>query len=83
MKARIIQIGKAKTVRLPQSLIEQADLQEVVELAAEPGRIVICGAARPRAGWAAAAKRMRDRGEDRLIEPTAATKFDAEEWRWR
>lgn len=83
MKARIIQIGKAKTVRLPQSLIDQADLQEVVELAAAPGRIVICGATRPRAGWASAAKRMRDRDEDRLIDRTAATRFDAEEWQWR
>jgi antitoxin component of MazEF toxin-antitoxin module len=83
MKARIIQIGKAKTVRLPQTLLKEADLKEVVELAAEPGRIIIRGATRPRAGWASAAKRMRGRGEDRLVAPVPATKFDEEEWRWR
>ena len=83
MKARIVRIGKAKAVRLPQKYLRRADLREVVELAAEPGRIIISGAARPRAGWASAAKRMRDRGEDRLILPALPTKFDEDEWQWR
>ena len=83
MKSRIINIGKAKTVRLPQKLLKAADLREVVVLAAEPGRIIIRGATRPRAGWASAAKRMRARGEDRLVAPVPPTKFDEEEWLWR
>ncbi|MSP37136.1 MAG: AbrB/MazE/SpoVT family DNA-binding domain-containing protein [Deltaproteobacteria bacterium] len=83
MKARIIQIGKAKGVRLPNKLVKVAHLREEVELAAAPGHITIHSAARPRAGWSASAKRMRERGEDRLVAPVPATKFDEEEWRWR
>ncbi len=83
MKTRIVQIGNSRGVRLPKVLIEEAQLEEEVELAAEPGRIVIRRASRPRAGWAAAARKMRERNEDRLLDPTTPTHFDEKEWKWR
>jgi antitoxin MazE len=83
MKTRIVQIGNSRGVRLPKVLLEEAQLTDEVELQAEPGRIVIRGATRPRTGWAAAARRMRERGEDRLLDPVTATRFDEEEWKWR
>ena len=82
MKTRIVQIGNSRGVRLPKVLIEEAHWKEV-ELAAELGRIVIRSASRPRAGWAAAAPIMRERNEDRLLDPATPTQFDVKEWKWR
>ena len=36
-----------------------------------------------RAGWAEAARQMRQRGDDRLVDPYMSTRFDREEWEWR
>jgi antitoxin MazE len=67
---------------LPKILIEEAQLEDEVELEAEPGRIVIRRGSPPRAGWAAAARKMRERDEDRLLDPPTTTKFDEKEWKW-
>jgi antitoxin MazE len=83
MKARIVRIGNSRGVRLPKTLIEHAGLPEEVELLAEPGRIVVKAIRRPRAGWAEAAQRMRQRDGDHLIDAPTATRFDEEEWVWR
>ena len=83
MKARIVRIGNSRGIRLPKVLLEDAQLSEEVDLQAEPGRIVIRRAARQRAGWASAARRMRERGEDQLLEPPTSTRFDEKEWTWR
>jgi hypothetical protein len=64
-------------------LLQEAQLEGEVELQAEPGRILISKSAKPRAGWAEAARRMRERGEDRLLDPQTPTRFDKEEWKWR
>ena len=39
-------------------------------------------AAKPRAGWEEAAREMRDRGEDGLLDSGFATEFDESEWVW-
>jgi antitoxin MazE len=83
MKSRIVQIGNSRGIRLPKILLEEAQLPDEVELEAEPGRIIIRRGDRPRTGWAAAARRMHERGEDGLLDPTTATRFDEEEWKWR
>ena len=57
-------------------LLEEAQLADEVELEAEPGRIVIRRGNRPRAGWAAAVRKMRERNKDRLLDPTTPTRFD-------
>ena len=38
---------------------------------------------RPRAGWAEAARTMRQRNDDRLPDEPAKTRFDEAEWEWR
>ena len=78
MKSRIVQIGNSRGIRLPKVLLEEAQLADEVELQAEPGRIVIRRGDQPRAGWAAAARRMRERDEDRLLDPTTPTKIKKE-----
>lgn len=83
MKGRIVQIGNSRGIRLPKVLIEEAQLEDDVELEAEPGRIVIRRVSRTRAGWTAAARKMRERNEDRLFDPTTPTRFEEKEWKWR
>ena len=83
MKAHIVRIGNSRGIRLPKTLLQEAQLEDEVELQAEPGRILISKAAQPRAGWAEAARRMRAEGEDRLLDPPTATRFDKEDWKWR
>jgi len=83
MKAHIVRIGNSKGIRLPKTLLQEAQLEDEVELQAEPGRILISKSAQPRAGWADAARRMRVQGEDNLLDPPTATRFDKEDWKWR
>ena len=82
-KTRIVQIGNSKGIRVPKVLLEHAQLPEEVELQAEHGRLVVRAARGPRAGWAAAAKAMHDRGDDQLLDATTFNRFDAKEWQWR
>ena len=83
MKARLVRIGNSRGIRLPKTILAEAQLEEEVELKAEPGCIVIRSARRPRAGWAEAARQMRERKEDGLREPPTSTRFDRDEWEWR
>jgi antitoxin MazE len=81
MKARIVRIGNSRGVRLPKPLIEEAGLGEDVELRVREGAIVIAPAAAPRAGWAEAARRMRERQDDTL-DAFGPGRFDREDWKW-
>jgi len=82
VKTRIVQIGNSRGLRVPKPLLEQAQLPDEVEVRAEPGRLVVTGVRRPRAGWAAAARSMRLRNEDRPLDESTPTRFDQREWRW-
>ena len=83
MKARLIRIGNSRGVRLPKPLIEEAGLLEDVDVHVREGTVVISSRREPRAGWAEAARKMRERGHDGLLDQTPATRFDEKEWRWR
>jgi antitoxin MazE len=82
MKARIIQIGNSRGVRLPRALLEQAHLTEEVQLEATPNQIVIRSAHAPREGWETAFRLMSKLGDDGLIDESIPTLFDETEWRW-
>jgi len=82
VKTRIVRIGNSQGIRVPKPLLDQAQLPEEVELYAEPGRIIVRAALGPRNGWAEAARAMRARGEDKMLEAPTPTKFEAEEWTW-
>ena len=83
LKTRIIRIGNSRGVRVPKALLEEAQLPEEVELDAEPGRLIVRAAHRPRTGWAEAARTMRKRNDDRLLDEFTSTRFDEQEWDWR
>ncbi len=82
MKARLVKIGNSRGIRLPKPLIEEAGLEDQVEIRARKGAILIQPVQAPRSGWAEAAQTLHERGEDRLLDPPASTRFDEEEWEW-
>jgi antitoxin MazE len=82
MKTHLIRVGNSRGVRLPKLLIEEAGLTDAVELRVRDGAIVIARVAHARSGWAEAAQRMRERGEDGLLDPYTPTRFDEGEWKW-
>ena len=83
MKAHLIRIGNSRGVRLPKLVIDEVGLGDEVDIAVEEGAVIIRPIAHPRAGWAQAAKRAHERGEDRLLDEPTPTRFDEEEWRWK
>lgn len=82
-KTRIVRIGNSRGIRVPKILLDQAQLPDEVELHAEPGRLVVQGARRPRTGWAEEARAMSERRHDKLLDKPSLTRFDREQWEWR
>lgn len=82
IKTRVVRIGNSQGIRLPKSLLEESQLPEEVEIHAEPGRLVVSAAHGPRSGWAEAARAMRVRDEDRMLDEPTPTRFDEEDWQW-
>ena len=79
---RIVRIGNSRGFRVPKALLEQAQLPEMVELHAEPGRLVVRPCRRTREGWAEAARAMHEREDDGLLDEPVPTRFDDETWAW-
>jgi len=79
MKTRLVRIGNSRGLRLPKPLLEQAGLEDEVEIRVEQGALVIAPVATPRVGWAEAAAKF---GPSGLVDAPSATRFDDEEWAW-
>lgn len=81
MKAKLVQIGNSRGVRLPKPLIEEAGLDKEVDITIRRGEIVIRPVGKPRSGWAVAAKRLHEQQSDSLLDNTTPTVFD-NDWKW-
>ena len=82
MKTRLVQIGNSRGVRLPKLIIEEAGLDDEVELQVREGAVIIRPLRAPRSGWEEAAQALRKNGGDVLLDPPTPTRFDEEEWEW-
>ena len=82
--AKLVAIGNSRGVRLPKAMIEQAGLQDDVELELVEGAIVIRRKRKVREGWAEAARLMAERGEEPLPEilDRTETEWERDHWRW-
>ena len=70
MKIPVIQIGKAKGILLPKSLLKKYNIKDTVEFILEEDRIIIIKAKpTPRMGWEKAFKEMHKNGNDKLLIP--------------
>jgi antitoxin MazE len=85
MKTRIVSIGNSKGIRLPKPLLEQTGLRGEVEIKVEDGSLVIRPSNKLRAGWAAAFRKMAQRGDDAPLDETtsALSSWEESEWEWR
>jgi antitoxin MazE len=79
MKARLVQIGNSRGVRLSKALLEHAALADDVVIDAEPGAITIRSAHAPRVGWAEAAAHGP---HERVLDDVSTVNFDDLEWTW-
>ena len=79
MRARLVQIGNSRGLRLAKPLLAEAGLTDEVEIRAQAGALIITAVQSPRAGWAEAAAKY---GPSKLLDPPSNTKFDDEEWTW-
>ena len=86
VRQRIVRIGNSRGVRLPASMLAEAQLAEgdEVELSAEAGQITLRQVRRPRADWAEQFAAMAKHGDDKLIDGDQrdASSWDATEWEW-
>jgi antitoxin MazE len=82
MKAKLVQIGNSRGIRLPKLLIDQVGLADEIDLEVREGQIVISASEPARSDWAAAARSMADRREDAPLDPYVESHFDGREWKW-
>ena len=82
MKTKPVRIGNSRGVRIPQRLLEQAGLEEDVELEVVRYGILIRRVHSPRRGWPEAADLLRKRRGHGLLEEPLPTFFDVTVWVW-
>ena len=81
MKTKLVRIGNSRGIRLPKVLIEQAGLNEDVQLEVQGNTVVIRPLPSTRAGWARAAAALAAT-EEGLIDAVRPNTFDQDEWTW-
>ena len=81
MKTKIVRIGNSRGIRLPKPLIEQAGLDEDVQLEVRGNTVVIRPISSRRVGWAIAAADLAQT-ETGLLDGVLSTAFDRTDWRW-
>lgn len=77
MLIRLVKIGNSRGVRLPRAVIEEAGLEDAVELGVHRGVVTLKAVEATRAGWAAAARTCHEQGDDGAL-LSFANDFDAE-----
>jgi antitoxin MazE len=85
MRAKIVNSGGSRTVRIPKAMWEQSKLpDDVVDVAVNPGRIVISSGKTPRQGWDEAFERMAAEKDDAPVDGALAdqSRWDQTEWQW-
>jgi antitoxin MazE len=83
MKAKIIQIGNSKGLRLPKSVLERCQFSDQVELEVDGNILIIKSLPQnqePRKDWADAFLRMHSTAEDELLLPDSFE--DDEDFEW-
>ncbi len=81
MRAAVRKMGNSSGIIIPKPILTQLGVAagDDLDLSLDDGRIVLVPAKRhPRAGWAAAAKRIAETGDDALVWPEFANAGDAD-----
>ena len=84
MRTAVRKMGNSSGVIIPKPILAQIGVEagDDLELSLDDGRLVLTPARRhPRAGWAEAAKRIAESGDDTLVWPEFGNHGDADlEW---
>jgi antitoxin MazE len=79
MKVAIRRIGNSQGVVIPKPILAQAGLETEAEMTVEDEAVVLRKPARTaRSGWADAAKRLAEHGDDGLVMGDFGNEADAE-----
>ena len=82
MKTRIIRIGNSQGIRIPKPLLQEAGLEDAVELRLTSSGLVLEPIDSTRAGWADAARKLADTTPEADPDVFTPTDFDDSEWEW-
>jgi antitoxin MazE len=83
-RVSLVKMGSSRGVRLPRLFLEEADLDEEVEMEVQEDQVIIRLVPRPRRNWEKEFEGMTARGDNRLLDPKAfsLTAWDEEKWVW-
>ena len=79
VRAKLVRIGNSRGLRLSKPVLQQAGLEEEVELTVEPGLLSIRPVALSRVGWEESAASRPPEG---LLDGPTATTFEDGDWTW-
>ncbi|MEE4272495.1 MAG: AbrB/MazE/SpoVT family DNA-binding domain-containing protein [Thermoanaerobaculales bacterium] len=84
MKTNLVKIGNSRGIRIPKPVIEQCGLENEVEMVVHNNELVIRAPSSVRDGWDAAFARMKEYGDDTLLDRVTepSTTWDEEDWEW-
>jgi antitoxin MazE len=79
MRTVIRKIGNSQGILIPKPLLAEAGLESAVDMSVENGTLVLRPArpAKPRTGWAEAARELANTGQDAAVWPEFANAGDA------
>jgi len=82
IKTKMVKIGNSRGIRIPKAIAEELGLADEIEFTVEEDHLEVRPGRKPRAGWADAFREMAKRKDDQLLDETAPTKWESEEWNW-
>ncbi len=82
IRTRIIQIGNSKGIRLAKPILEQAGIEDEVELKVEDGQITILPVKHARHNWEERILASGTAGEEEILIPDLESKWDDTDWVW-
>ena len=84
MKAKIIQIGNSKGIRIPKSVLDQCNFAEDVRIEVRNKKLVVYSDKKPRKNWESEfrskVKTVKDKSLDEFAKVNSS--WDKEEWQW-
>ena len=67
VRSKVVKIGNSRGIRIPRALLEQAGLDNEVEMTFEGDKLIIHSPHHPRQGWEEHFKIMSEQGDDHLL----------------
>jgi antitoxin MazE len=82
VRSKLVRIGNSRGVRIPKPLLEQAGLEDEVDILVQGDKLIIQSSRKPRQDWEAHFSSMAKNSGDRLLDELTPTEWDDTEWTW-